>query len=92
MSDVLPKAPAATCAKCGLHEQVPADHAKGDPAPFACRYCHGTDVRIVDRFEVVPLGTYSVAGAQDKVAVTSTVWAICGTCGHASQGKPAQKD
>lgn len=55
-----------------------------------CKHC-GNPLRIEWRDEYIakPLGTYSIAGAQNKV-VAHTVqwpWAVCDTCKLESKGK-----
>lgn len=53
-----------------------------------CRYCGHDRIRIEWRLVPEPVGTYSLAGVQDKVAATNTPFAVCEGCGHESQGKP----
>ena len=54
-----------------------------------CKHC-GPDhpLRIEWRLVAKPLGTYSLAGAQTKVAATNTPFAICDRCERECQGKP----
>ena len=78
----------STCQKCHVQHDIAADHATGVPAPFGCRYCNGTDVRIVERVETLPEpGCWALGGSWPKVAARTAVFAICGGCGHTSRGK-----
>ena len=58
----------------------------------ACRYCGVVGkIRIELREKLIaqPLGTYSLSGTTMKVSARSVQWpwAICGGCGHESEGK-----
>lgn len=52
-----------------------------------CVYCKGFGIRIETRLEAKPIGTYSIAGAQDKVVAQEWPYAVCLSCGHESRGK-----
>lgn len=60
------------------------------PVPGTCARCNtdGT-LRIEYRLEAKPLGTYSLAGAQMKVAATRWPWMVCDACGSTCRGEPA---
>ncbi|ARD42503.1 hypothetical protein [Actinomyces gaoshouyii] len=60
------------------------------PVPGTCARC-GIDgqLRIEYRMEAKPLGTFSLAGAQMKVAATRWPWMVCGACGATCRGEPA---
>jgi hypothetical protein len=66
-----------------------------EPNPLAglpCKYCGSPDiwVELRPRITARPLGTWSLAGAQLKTSAIETTWpwAVCGGCGHESEGKP----
>lgn len=58
-----------------------------------CRDCGQLTLRIEWRSKLVakPTGSYSLAGAQPKVAAEEKPWpwAVCDNCGDESEGKPA---
>lgn len=58
--------------------------ARGLPA---CPACGGT-LRVEMRMEVVPPGTYSLAGQQRKVATREHPWVVCEGCGVEARTRP----
>ncbi|MDM2386875.1 hypothetical protein [Mycobacteroides abscessus] len=55
-----------------------------------CKYC-GSDapLRIEERLEAKPLGTFSLAGAQMKFSGRMWPYAVCDRCGRECRGKLA---
>lgn len=71
-------------------DDVTALHEPGHerrPLGASCVYCGSADTWIEFRFEVKPVGTYSLAGAQMKFSATTWPYAVCDGCGHVSRGK-----
>lgn len=68
-----------------------------DLSDVECKYC-GTvgQIKIEYRKKLIPkpLGTYSLSGSQMKISATEVKWpwAVCGACGHESEGKLADED
>lgn len=52
-----------------------------------CKYCNHQGLRIEWRLKAKPLGTWSLAGMQDKVVAQKWPWCICDNCKHESEGK-----
>jgi len=59
--------------------------ALGDIAPL-CPGCGADTLQVEWRLTAAPLGSYSLAGAQDKIAAREVPWLVCGHCGIAAQG------
>lgn len=57
------------------------------PPGVSCRYCGHPRVRVEERLEAAPLGTYSIAGVQTKVVARRWPFAVCEGCGHESRGE-----
>jgi hypothetical protein len=57
------------------------------PLGFACRYCKSEDTWVECRLEVNQMGTWSLAGEQEKATAQSWPYAVCGECGHVSRGQ-----
>lgn len=73
-----------------MRSEEPANPFVGIP----CRECGSASLRLEYReetYDVRPLGTWSLSGAQMKVSAhaTSWPWCVCGDCGAASRGKAA---
>jgi len=51
-----------------------------------CTYCGHQGIRIVERLELDPVGSSSLAGAQTKTTGRWWPYAICDGCGHTSRG------
>lgn len=71
-----------------------SEYPRVEPNPLAgltCKYCGSLDiwVELRPRITAQPLGTWSLAGAQLKTSAVATTWpwAVCGGCGHESEGK-----
>lgn len=81
----------------GCH--VPADEARRraqvrhELAGIPCRDCGTPALRVEWRSKLAakPVGTFSLAGVQAKLAAEETPWpwAVCDNCGAESEGKPA---
>lgn len=65
---------------------VPATPGVENPLGVPCRYCGSDDTWVYLSLEARPPGTYSLSGAQDKVAASPWPYARCGGCGHVSRG------
>lgn len=52
-----------------------------------CPACGADALRIEYRLRAKPLGTYSLAGAQPKVAAENWPWLVCDSCGIEAEGK-----
>lgn len=52
-----------------------------------CRYCGSAATWLTFRFEPKPAGSYSIAGAQEKVVGQWWPHLECGGCGHVSRGQ-----
>lgn len=66
---------------------LPTRPDSADDLGFACAYCGSADTWIEYRLEVVPWGTYLLAGVQTKYAAKGHPYAVCGGCGHVSRGR-----
>lgn len=51
-----------------------------------CPGCGHSGLRIEMRLLARPLGTFSLAGAQDKVSASEVPFLICDGCGASAQG------
>lgn len=55
-----------------------------------CRYCGpSAPLRVEERFEANPLGTFSLAGVQAKFTARKWPYAVCHACGRECRGKQA---
>ncbi len=51
-----------------------------------CPACGGA-LLIEKRLTAKELGTYSIAGASDKILATEVPWIVCNDCGVEAEGK-----
>lgn len=52
-----------------------------------CRHCGSADTWLEVRLEPKPVGTWSLAGQQTKVAAAVWPYLVCDGCGHVSRGQ-----
>lgn len=53
-----------------------------------CKFCGPEHtLRVEIRLEPAPIGSFSLAGAQTKVAATQWPYAVCESCGRSSRGQ-----
>lgn len=60
-----------------------------EPLGLPCRHCGSADTWVEWRMEIVPFGTYSIAGATVKISAKTWPYAVCEGCGLISRGEPA---
>ncbi len=58
-----------------------------DLSEVPCKACGKCALRIEERFEAKPIGTWSLAGVQTKLTGTMWPWMVCDACGRESRGK-----
>lgn len=58
-----------------------------DLGDVPCRNCGAYGLRIETRLEALPIGTYSLAGQQMKIAAREWPWMVCDNCKRESRGK-----
>lgn len=58
-----------------------------DVSTTACPACGEQRLEIEYRLEAKPLGSYSLAGHQVKVAASGWPWLVCRNCGVEARGK-----
>jgi uncharacterized Zn finger protein len=58
-----------------------------DASDTPCPGCGALALVIEEKFEAKPLGTYSIAGVQDKAVGTMWPWIRCTNCGITARGK-----
>lgn len=76
----------------GYYELVPPASLAGalpDLSQVRCVYCGHVGIRVEWRLEAKPLGTWSLAGVQEKYVASHWPYAICNGCGHVSRGQQA---
>ena len=66
---------------------LPTKLGERTPLGAPCRHCGSHDTFIELRLDPKPPASYSLAGAQNKVAATAWPWAVCDGCGKTSKGK-----
>lgn len=52
-----------------------------------CPNCGEKKLRVEYRLEAKPIGTFSVAGSQPKVAARQWPWVVCDGCGVEARAK-----
>lgn len=69
------------------HAHEETEMTQPDVSDTACPACGVKALAIETRLEAKPTGTYSLAGAQTKVAAVEWPWLMCGSCGAEARGK-----
>lgn len=54
-----------------------------------CPSCKQDTLTVTWKFAPKPIGTYSIAGAQSKVAAEQVPYLVCGNCDFEEKGKRA---
>lgn len=62
---------------------IPANYSITSPCPT----CGSETLNVEFRLRSKPIGTFSVAGAQPKVAVEYSLWLDCTSCDFEEEGK-----
>lgn len=65
---------------------IPPAPIGAKPVPDPCPHCGVAALHIEARFAASPIGTYSLAGAQMKLAAELTVYLVCRACGAEVRG------
>ena len=74
----------------GQHQHHKAAAVSGDlpdASKTPCPACGELTLVIEERFEAKPIGTWSLAGVQNKMTGTMWPWIRCTNCGVEARGK-----
>lgn len=71
-----------------MNEQAFTEWLSDQPCPD----CGEKELGLESRLVVKPFGTYSLAGAQPKLAATATAFIVCGGCGFEKAPKSKKKE
>jgi hypothetical protein len=69
-----------------MTDQIPPPPEGAKPVDGPCPICGASALHIEVRLTAAPIGTFSIPGAQPKIAASSTAHLVCRSCKAETQG------